>query len=382
MPAILANTITPLMFLAWWQLIFGNAIIGFVEARVVRRFLDPGRRSSVWIMIGANYFSMLIGGLFLGGLVQGLEPMLLGDVPLLHVYRVVIAIIVLNLVFSIILEWPFVYYILGADVRPGRSLGICAAAQATSYLLLLVPCWLASSVMDGVSIAPVAEISRHTNAAILFIAPDGHIHRIALDGSSPAKYRPLPPLGGADPDAVLEASLDDDGKPGLRLRQGNQRLLIDDSPGLMAQLAGYFDESMGYRRAQYLYPRDYHDWAVTINDVRYDGLDAWKGSPLGDRVHVAVSTPFLSWQARCGSVLPGDQVVFELNNHILLADLPTRRVAIVAMGRGPVVLLPPTPTPPATSPSTARAIAAAANREGEPGEPPAGSPQPRSGERL
>jgi hypothetical protein len=357
-PSMLANTITPSMLLGCWQLVFGNAIIGLVEARVIVRFFAPGRRAPNWTMIGANYFSMIVGFFLVDILGSLLAFILLGAVPLDHIRRLIVGLILLHLVVSIVLEWPFVHGVMGPEQphRARRSLIACAAANAASYILLLVPFWLSSNVLSGVQRVSLGEILRNKDAAVLYIADDGDVYRVGLDGSPPAKFRSL---ACRDTQSVLSGCPDRDGRLGLWLGDYYEyrRKLVDDSPALMAQLRGYggIDGEYGrYRSAVDLRarPGDPEGWSAHTLDSLYGGLDAWKGSPLGDRVRVAVSTPVFSWHSRCAAILPNDQVVFELNNHILLVDLDTRRVALVAMGRGPVVLLPPTPGSAATVPST------------------------------
>lgn len=330
----LANTITPLTMLGCWQLLFGNAIIGLIEAWVVARFL-ASRRSPTWIMIGANYFSMLVGWMAMSVFSAGLARLLLGDVPILHVNRLIAAIVLATLVVSILLEWPFVHAAFSGERHPvGRSLAACTVAQLASYALVLIPCWATSNVLSGITIAPVAEVSNHSDAAILFIGNDGDIYRAALDGSPPVKHMKL---GSMNRNAVLTAGLGDEERLGLWLWQGEQLKLVDDSPELVAQLRSYAEcramrNEPGARRNG--------QWRGFAPDPRYSGLDLWTDSPHGQRVRVAVSTPFFSWDSRCASLLPGDRAVFEMNNHILLVDLQNRRVALVTMGRSPVVLGP------------------------------------------
>lgn len=50
--------------------------------------------------------------------------------------------------------------------------------------------------------------------------------------------------------------------------------------------------------------------------------------------------PFLAWIARNATILPSDQVVYQLGNQIVILDLSTRKLAFLALGQGPVVGLP------------------------------------------
>lgn len=336
---MLANVITPMMALGCWQLLFGNVIIGVIEARVVARFRSMRRRPPYGLMIGANYLSALVGL----EIMPRLAPSLLGPVPIERVRWVCAGMVVLCLVLSILLEYPFVYAALARDAKP-RPMRACIVAQLATYLLLLIPCWMASDVLNGIQLAPVQEISRNPDATVLYIADDGDIYRVKLDGSRPVKYRAL---GMSDGQGVLDADVDETGRVRLAVGERERVQLLDDAPELAAGLAPYLDR--GGSLVSLAGPAG-SEWQVRTGASPWGGLVA-RNRRTDQIVRVAVSAPGLDWWSRRGRLLPGDQVVFELNNHILLVDLETRRVAVVAIGRGPMVLMPQATTP-TTQPST------------------------------
>lgn len=54
--------------------------------------------------------------------------------------------------------------------------------------------------------------------------------------------------------------------------------------------------------------------------------------------------PFVIWYSRNAVTLPHGQVVYQAGEQIVLLDLATRRIALLAIGQGPVVELdPPAP---------------------------------------
>jgi hypothetical protein len=58
------------------------------------------------------------------------------------------------------------------------------------------------------------------------------------------------------------------------------------------------------------------------------------------KLSISVETPFLIWQIRYPTQLPGGQVVFELGrNQICLLDPNQKKIAMLLKGRCPVVLL-------------------------------------------
>jgi hypothetical protein len=54
---------------------------------------------------------------------------------------------------------------------------------------------------------------------------------------------------------------------------------------------------------------------------------------------LAFETPLLAWVSRCATVLPGEQVVYEVEGQVVLLDLGTRRMQFLARGSSPVVVI-------------------------------------------
>ena len=50
-------------------------------------------------------------------------------------------------------------------------------------------------------------------------------------------------------------------------------------------------------------------------------------------------TPYLWWQTCYATVLPGDRVIYQLADQVVLLDLNLRKICLIALGRGPVVTL-------------------------------------------
>ena len=68
-----------------------------------------------------------------------------------------------------------------------------------------------------------------------------------------------------------------------------------------------------------------------------------------ENIHLALDTPLVQWWSGYATVLPGDQVVYQLEDQIVLLDLPTRRIAMLTRGRSPVVIIPVASAPQPTT---------------------------------
>jgi hypothetical protein len=52
-------------------------------------------------------------------------------------------------------------------------------------------------------------------------------------------------------------------------------------------------------------------------------------------------TPFISWFMKNVTILPEDQVVFQMGEQIVLLDLNSRKIGFISKGIGPVVVYNP-----------------------------------------
>jgi hypothetical protein len=59
----------------------------------------------------------------------------------------------------------------------------------------------------------------------------------------------------------------------------------------------------------------------------------------GESYRVALETPFAAWRMSTATLLPHDQVLFELRSdppQVVLLDMPSRRIGVVAIGSSPL----------------------------------------------
>lgn len=377
----LGNTIAPLVFAAGVQLLVGNFLIGLLEAAVVR-LLFRGKGRLVPIAVLANYVSLFAAFVVLPVALPLLAPAVLGDQPLHRLGRLVTAVVAACFLVSVLVEWPLFHAglrRLGGERpwTPGASLAATLAAQAASYLLL-VPFYLITALQTprAWQLTRPADFASHPAAAVLFLSPDGsEVRHVRLDGSGETA---LLPSGGPPPWAFLRLVGSSDGKE-LSLRiadsveQRNGYVVLvprtlagfgatlpatrpywsggsDDGPDLPGVIRDAVDLQPDARVPWE--PRRGRDrtpasWDVRASPLPSRGLSARRPG-TGEDARIAVDVPGASWGAYDATVLPGGQVVFELGGQVLLADLNTKKLATLARGRSPVVLLdgmlPPTPT--------------------------------------
>lgn len=304
----LANAGTPLLWATGFQLVFGNALIGIGEALIAARFVRNARAADLcpWT-IAANYVSAIGGLLVLSRLVRWADPVVLGSEPLYHAPRFLLLLLGAALALSIVIEWPFFALALRrSKASPRRILAATACAQAASHAVLVS----AALVLGTASVYTIGQPVRGIDFAVSkeadvrFLSLDGSAEwRIRLDGSPATKLRDIA-AGERDGRLAVRGREARDFGPALDLRAEHDRI-----------------------------------WSVATGFWPGEGLRA-RSARTGARTRIALELPGLRWSARYATVLPGEQVVYQLGRQIVLLDLATRRIALLAIGMEPVVTLP------------------------------------------
>lgn len=190
-----------------------------------------------------------------------------------------------------------------------------------------------------------------SDAWVYYISVDGaDVNRIHVDGSVREK---VVPTGGMRGEAarlfVRPCAVDgkwdlwaiDRGKDGKLF----EKLLARDFANRAEPFRrwdGELDEkepdSWGNFGISDFRPPQERDWKFSIGSWAAEGLHA-RNESEGKNFYVALETPFVQWNIRNVTVLQGNQIVFELGeNQIVVMDLKTRQIGLLAFGRGPVVV--------------------------------------------
>lgn len=360
MQLVLANVGTPLVWASCAHLLIGNAVIGFGEGWLIwRLFKAPRRDAAIRAMIIANYFSMTVG--YFGGmaLLRYFEDDIDRTITVHNALAWQFVLFALAFVLTLLLEWPFCAIAIGP--RAGRAsvaLRASLVAQSASYAVLVVLySVVTSSVVGPFSGVHIDEPSRFANsraAFIYYLSPDdGDVWRIHPDGSEREHVAAIAEkscfarlcVQKADEDDAWDLCL----QPSSYSSAGRRvvRARFARNPGISASERDAGRDAAGmslfHAGAADLRPLDQRTWAVHTGFWPIEGLTA-EQSGTSHVVHVAMETPFImNWPTRYATILPGDQVVYQLGAQIMLLDLNQRKLGLITLGRGPVVVLDPPP---------------------------------------
>jgi hypothetical protein len=341
---LIADAGTPLMWASFLHLTVGNLFIGLLEAAIVRWCFGvrAGARMITSIILG-NYVSCIAGYLLIFAFSERLVAWIGGAFPVYSIWRIMIVLAAASFVVTILIEWPFFWF--GMSRRPvsmRRSLNVTLLANAASYLILLGWYWLASAtpMQWGVKLVRANELSPIPDARVFYISPDGNdVMQMRLDGSPPVR---LCPLQVPDPYGSL-------GFTETAKSHSWELQIQHDSYDLIHKIA-----EIGPGRAASR-PSD-SDWCFRIgydfDDLQEPSVRKWKvwignWPALGIRAEndqtgfpiMAVEMPWLGWLSCNATILPNDQLVFQLGEQIMRVDLLRKVAAAVAAGHGPVVVL-------------------------------------------
>lgn len=383
--SMLANTISPLAFVFFSRLIFGNFVIGVIEGLIVYKILHATKKRAIWIMILANYVSMLAGLLLIDVLGLGISYGFLGTTPLYNVFYVILFMPVFAYCVTVLMEWPFCFWIHKDKPKSlARSFVASLAAQTVSYTLILPFYFLTSNInlYRQTTLDPTLSFAKNSNACIYFVSTeDRFLYRCRTNGTAAERVYDEEQLRGYglfiwpnSTERTLElwygtdyyASSKDNKRKKILYnlpwdgslptwyrthwyRMGSntewQDLLVNPNlKHLWETEPKYDDDSIEFyddfndEVADYR-SQEQKEWHIAISPFTYLGHGLRARNSKGALIDISFHTPYLVWGCSNVTVLPDNQVIFELGwKMIILFDLDSRKIGMLARGHSPVVV--------------------------------------------
>jgi hypothetical protein len=353
MPRLLADVAAPIFWGGICHLALGNAVLGLLEGALIAWVFRRAFDLAVPLMVLANYFSSLVGLALLDPLRLLVESWL-PEPPLSHVFRAHLLFLGLTFPLTVVLEWPFCWAVVGLSRGQWkRALWASLLAQTASYLLL-VPYYKAFSLYHVGRLEPDLAFVRSPLATVYYIRPaDGSVWKVRTDGSGREQVLPawpeIPLL--TDPTAWLQVKPSEQKdrldlwvmdwnwpkQEGTLLLKGFVPAPAGPRPDRNSDGAAK-DHPLGVVDLQ---GEDLPPWAVHTHAEGVGLMEIARRRTQGFEIEdiVGVMTPLLRWPCKNVTILPGHQLVFQMGDQVCLLDLETRTLGVLAMGRGPAVLL-------------------------------------------
>lgn len=352
-------------------MLFGNALIGILEGLLIASVFKTRAGRTVLFMIVANYVSMFVGLWGVSYLADWFTEIQLRVEPVQAGWRALLVAVVGSFLCSVAIEWPFCSLAMkNTGVRPGKAIRATLLAQTASYAIL-IPCFSLfsqASLYTSSSIEPDLGFVAKPPATVYYIdRNDGDIWSILTDGTGKRRVK----------DANLTMSnarlFVDKGKEGdlydlwsVSGRDVPAQLVIrgighDAAPRRQSNFTiepdSWSNHGMWGQEMEHtiVCPIAGGEWIAVPGFWGAQGITIRKGDEPA--YSLVLDTPFVSWIMRNAVNLPHDQSVFQIEDMLVILDMPSRRLGFLTIGRGPVVVLPEAQgcesTPPAPTTSAA-----------------------------
>lgn len=302
-----ANTGTALMWVPVLHLTIVNIIVTFIEAGLIRRVFKMPFGASQISMGVANYVSAFTG-FWLVGFARGpFEQLLLRDLHHASLYFWTAWFLVF--IGSLLVEYPFFYILFRkSERRWPRSVKALFVANSVSYAILIF-------IYVGVSTHGILTVTKIERSPFFAKVPHAIVYFLSQDD-----------------DSVWRCRLD--GEPAGKISHGADGPDLLPSPWRSTR-KGSHDSWTERRGITDLRPENQRELEVMFGD--FGDLCLNYGKP--DERWLNKETPLVSCPMSDCTILPGDQLVMQVRDMIVLLDLHTLQMAVLAHGRAPVVVL-------------------------------------------
>lgn len=340
------------MWAGFFHLLFGNAVIGIGEGMLLGKIFKVNKNYASGVMIAANYFSAIVGVILL---YQLKNKLLLMSSPLYDTPRLMLLLGIAAFLLTILLEWPFCWFALkkGGYAKQGLwrpALGASLIVQTASYAVLVLWYLLPSGwLYRNVDVERDLSFVHNRAAVVYYISPtDGDVYTTRLDGSERRKVFTTGETGQYSRLALRHSA-----KPGmldLWIQEGSYRdcrgrMLVEGFTKTPADLDEWSMQKdsvlpKDFGRTLNLIPKSEWDWNVWSGCWAIEGIRA-NNEKTGESLRLGIETPFIMLYSRYATIIPGDYVIYQLGDEIVVLSLNDRKIGVITRGRGPVVVLKP-----------------------------------------
>jgi len=325
-----ANVITTTVAIGtFMHLAVLNFFIGIIEGLCLGIIFKLPKWKTMGWMVLANYFSSWLGMFLLKGVRTE-------DIAPYQVETYIIEIVAVAYLLTLILEFPFVYLACKSK-SPCWKYSIIGSlmVQTVSYVLLIGFWYYPISsigILKDVQWVKKLDFVKNNNAVMYYIDATGkNVYRTKLNGGDQTLVF-TSEKGGID---VLGFEYDEEKRTADLVAFSDKHCLVIKS---------------ALNEAEYETRKNRFRWGDEAEDFRNEDERVWLVSRsedslwLVDSVHnnetrLRLDVPFLKWPFCWLSVLPGDEIVFQLGNQICIYSRPENKLALLVKGTSPAVFL-------------------------------------------
>jgi hypothetical protein len=343
--AAYADAGTPLLWAGIFQLSIGNLLIGLLEAFAILHAFRP-KRNPYGIMIAANYFSAFVGAavLALCGFMYGHTP---DWVTIYNARTMILVMWIVSFVLSVVLEWPFCFWIFKGQERSVRTSVLASLLAQTVSYAVLIPFLTGTANLQlykSYTVERPRSFAKEMHGTVYFLSPkDGNVYRIRPGDTTPrlafathdrTGYPCMVPRKIGDVGSCITYD--------LRFKKSEKedgKLLISSAAEVRRDSSDDIREEMPkYMVSLDLRPSGARKYRVLTDPFPGRGLLIREANLGSYHTTIAFESPVISWHSSFASVLPGDYIVYALGHQILVVDMNKRKVGLLAIGERPVAV--------------------------------------------
>lgn len=361
---LLADAGVPLLGTGLWLLLIGTAFVSVLEAVLLKRWYTvrptivrwTGQGAAAigmgdepeewgllnsWLLTLGNIASALVGWAFVTH-AKGFENWILGSRPLERAGLYLVAVWALAFALSVAVEWPFFSKAIKDRPLSREGLFVSAGCNIVSYFCILA--WFGLSGMS--SILTIAQIQDPVSIAqapygdVYYVNEDTHeVWAVSSNGALPHSLG----LTVAPGNSVSAETLPNGHTKILEIAPDGSKVkpLKDFGPSFIT--APYESVQNGQPKREqwailgrYFTPEQQRRYWVHYSPRSYEGLSVRTPNRL---YKLGIDSSPLSWQWSHVTVLPNNQAIGQLGPQIVLVDLESGTMGVVAKGVSPTVVL-------------------------------------------
>ena len=335
----------PIYALANAHFLLAGPLLGLVGAALLRLRGGQGWRPLLWAFL-AKTVSTLVLVFPLSVAFAGVLPTLLGNHPLERLPWLGLAFLGLLLLLSTLLEWPLFHR---AQAPGNGRLALALSLRAnTVCLLLLVAVYLPFCELSLLKARTSGPIPSNSHLQVFYLR-EGALFQRSLGGPETLLLTGLK----VDAEARLFAQRGEQGWDlWLQAREGLPRLLragiaphsvqAPSQPALHTKLKTSVRTSeptlsQAWGKPAELVSEAASPWTLHLDQWPWEGLRV-DSRDLRPCYRLVLDTPFLSWEPRCATRLPGERLLFHMGPYLWLLELDSGKLHLFARGQGAQVV--------------------------------------------
>lgn len=329
---LMANAGTPIIWAGFLHLSIGNLLLGITEGALIARIFRVPYRSCIILMILANYLSSIGGNIIFHNIEPWLTNSIIKDDPLRNAYSYIWTTIVIALGVTLILETPFVIWILRRKSWIVILSALIISQGLTNGVLFY---WYRSASDVSVltyQITPDLEPPQANLYEMFYLDPTGTPLRMNLDIRSPKTIEGSSKIAIHGNWTMTRLTLN-------KMNQGMDLILITDKNTIIASNVFRID-AIDTNDDEIFIPsynaRYLHDDGYTI---RSDWWNSYYGSrPDGQIIRIGMATPFYRWSSHTSTYLGYGYAVINFDDRLYLVQLEKKLINFIAKGYGATVV--------------------------------------------